>query len=85
MSAITALAPALARSASRLGPAWLPPTKPTEIMPAYRTMYVMTGRYLAIEKKFDEALLAYHAAITLDPKNSSLESEMALVESRAHK
>ena len=34
ISAMTALAPALARRASRFGPAWLPPTKPTEIMPA---------------------------------------------------
>lgn len=56
---------------------------PAEIMPAYRSMYVMTGRYLAIEKKFDQALLAYRAAAALDPRNVSAQSEMAIVESRA--
>ena len=58
---------------------------PTEIMPAYRAVYTITGRYLAIEKKFEEALLAYDAAVTLDPKNVSLDRERAIVESRAGK
>ena len=58
---------------------------PTEIMPAYRAIYVMTGRYLAILKKFDEALLAYQAAMQIDPANSSVEQEMRLVESRTGK
>jgi hypothetical protein len=58
---------------------------PTEIVPAYRAIFVMTGRYLAIEKKFDEALLAYRAANTIDPANLSVEREMQLVASRAGK
>jgi hypothetical protein len=58
---------------------------PTEIVPAYRAILVMTGRYLAIEKKFDEALLAYRAANTIDPANLSVEREMQLVASRAGK
>ena len=55
---------------------------PLEIAPAYRAIYLMTGRYLAITKKFDEALLAYRIASELDPTNSSIEQEMRLVESR---
>lgn len=58
---------------------------PTEIVPAYRAILVMTGRYLAIEKKFDEALLAYRAANAIDPANLSVEREMQLVASRAGK
>jgi hypothetical protein len=58
---------------------------PTEIVPAYRGIYLMTGRYLAILKKYPEALLAYRAALQMDPKNSSVESEMQLVESRTGK
>ena len=58
---------------------------PTEIVPAYRAIFVMTGRYLALEKKFDEALLAYRAANTIDPANLSVEREMQLVASRAGK
>jgi hypothetical protein len=58
---------------------------PNEIMPAYRAMYVITGRYLAAEKKFDESLLAYRAALALDPGNASVEREMAKVESGAGK
>ena len=58
---------------------------PTEIVPAYRTILVITGRYLALQKKFDEALLAYHAALSLDPANASIEREIRLVESRAGK
>jgi hypothetical protein len=58
---------------------------PTEIVPAYRAIFVMTGRYLAIEKKFDEALLAYRAANTIDPGNLSVEREMQLVASRTGK
>ncbi len=58
---------------------------PTEIVPAYRAILVMTGRYLAIEKKFDEALLAYRAANTIDPADLSVEREMQLVASRAGK
>jgi hypothetical protein len=50
---------------------------PAEIMPAYRAMYVITGRYLAVEKKLDEARLAYRAALDLDPGNASVEREMA--------
>ncbi|MDP9361234.1 MAG: hypothetical protein M3P29_07275 [Acidobacteriota bacterium] len=58
---------------------------PAEIAPAYRAIFVMTGRYLAIEKKFDEALLAYHDASVIDPTNVSVEREMRLVESRTGK
>jgi hypothetical protein len=58
---------------------------PNEIMPAYRAMYVITGRYLAIEKKFDESLLAYRAALALDPGNASVEREMATIASGAAK
>jgi hypothetical protein len=58
---------------------------PTEIVPAYRGIYVMTGRYLAIEKKFDEALLAYRAASAIDPANPSVEREMQVVASKAGK
>src|SRR5260370_396832 len=58
---------------------------PTEIVPAYRAIFVITGRYPAIEKKFDEALLAYRAANAIDPANSSVEREMRLVASRAGK
>ena len=58
---------------------------PTEIVPAYRGIYVMTGRYLAIEKKFDEALLAYRAASAIDPANPSVAREMQVVASRAGK
>lgn len=58
---------------------------PTEIVPAYRTILVITGRYLALQKKFDEALLAYRAALSLDPGNSSIDREIRLVESRAGK
>jgi len=58
---------------------------PTEIVPAYRTILVITGRYLALQKKFDEALRAYHAALDLDPANASIEREIRLVESRAGK
>jgi hypothetical protein len=58
---------------------------PNEIMPAYRAMYVITGRYLAIDKKFDEALLAYRAALALDPGNASVEREMATVASGSGK
>jgi hypothetical protein len=58
---------------------------PTEILPAYRAMFVITGRYLVIEKKYDEALLAYRVANTLDPTNSSVERELRLVESRTSK
>jgi hypothetical protein len=58
---------------------------PTEIVPAYRAIFAMTGRYLAIEKKFDEALLAYRAANTIDPANLPVEREMQLVASRAGK
>jgi hypothetical protein len=58
---------------------------PTEIVPAYRTILVITGRYLALQKKFDEALLAYHAALSLDPGNASIDREIRLVESRAGK
>jgi hypothetical protein len=58
---------------------------PLEIMPAYRAIYVMTGRYLAILKKYDEALLAYKAAVQMDPKNDSVEREMRLVETRTGK
>ena len=58
---------------------------PAEIVPAYRGIYVMTGRYLAIEKKFDEALLAYRAASAIDPANPSVASEMQAVASRAGK
>jgi hypothetical protein len=55
---------------------------PTEIMPAYRVIFMMTGRYLAIQKKFSEAMLAYRAASEIDPTNLALEREMRLVESR---
>lgn len=58
---------------------------PTEIAPAYRTMYVITGRYLGIEKKFDEAILAYEAALAIDPGNGSVERELAQMRSRAGK
>ena len=58
---------------------------PTEILPAYRTILVMTGRYLALQKKFDEALLAYRAALGLDPANASIDREIRIVESRAGK
>jgi hypothetical protein len=56
---------------------------PTEIVPAYRTMYVITARYLGIEKKFDEAILAYKAALAIDPGNRSIEGELAQMQSRA--
>jgi Protein of unknown function (DUF2723) len=55
---------------------------PVEIRPAYLRIYLMTGRYLAILKKYPEALLAYRAAVQMDPQNSSVEREMQLVESR---
>jgi hypothetical protein len=58
---------------------------PTEIVPGYRAILVMTGRYLAIEKKFDEALLAYRAANAIDPANPSVMREMQVVASRAGK
>jgi len=58
---------------------------PTEIVPGYRSIFVMTGRYLAIEKKFDEALLAYRAANAIDPANPSVVREMQVVASRAGK
>jgi hypothetical protein len=58
---------------------------PTEIAPGYRTIFLITGRYLAIEKKFGEALPAYRAAVALDPTNSSIEREMEVVASRAGK
>jgi hypothetical protein len=58
---------------------------PTEIVPAYRTIMLITGRYLALQKKFDDALLAYGAALKLDPANASIEREIRLVESRAGK
>jgi hypothetical protein len=58
---------------------------PLEIVPAYRAIYVMTGRYLAVLKKYDEALLAYKAASEIDPSNSSVERELRLVESRTAK
>jgi hypothetical protein len=55
---------------------------PTEIVPGYRAIYLMTGRYLAVLKKFPEALLAYQAAMKMDPTSSSIDREMQLVESR---
>jgi hypothetical protein len=55
---------------------------PTEIAPAYRAMYVMAGRYLAILKKYPEALRAYDAAMKIDPTNSATEREMRVVESQ---
>jgi hypothetical protein len=58
---------------------------PTEIVPGYRAIYLMTGRYLALLKKFPEALLAYQAAMKMDPTNSSIDREMQLVESRTGK
>jgi len=58
---------------------------PMEIVPAYRGIYVMTGRYLTIEKKFDEALLAYRAASAIDPANPSVDREMQVVASKAGK
>lgn len=58
---------------------------PTEIVPGYRAILVMTGRYLAIEKKFDEALLAYRAANAIDPANPSVVREMQVVVSRTGK
>jgi hypothetical protein len=58
---------------------------PTEIVPGYRTMFLITARYLAIEKKFDEALPAYRAAMALDPANLSIEREMQVVASRTGK
>jgi Tetratricopeptide repeat. len=45
----------------------------------------MTGRYLAILKKYDQALLAYKAAVQIDPTSPSVEQEMRLVESRIGK
>ncbi|MGH9424206.1 MAG: hypothetical protein ACRD3J_29815 [Thermoanaerobaculia bacterium] len=48
----------------------------------YRAMYLMTGRYLALLKKYSEALLAYQAAMKMDPSSSAIEQEMQLVESR---
>ncbi|MEA2338981.1 MAG: hypothetical protein QOE82_2988, partial [Thermoanaerobaculia bacterium] len=58
---------------------------PTEIVPAYRTILVITGRYLALQKKYDQALPAYRAALSLDPGNASIEREMHVVESQAGK
>lgn len=58
---------------------------PTEIAPAYRTILLITGRYLALQKKFDQALLPYRAALDLDPANASIEREISLVQSRAGK
>ena len=55
---------------------------PVEIRPAYRAIYLMTGRYLAVLKKYPEALLAYRAAVQMDPQNPSIEREMQLVQSR---
>jgi len=55
---------------------------PLEIVPAYRAIFVMTGRYLAILKKYDEAFRAYKAAFQIDPTNASVEREMRMVESR---
>jgi len=58
---------------------------PMEIVPAYRTILLITGRYLALQKKFDQALLPYRAALDLDPANASIEREISLVRSRAGK
>jgi len=58
---------------------------PTEIAPAYRTPYLMAARYLAIARRFDEALPAYRAALALDPTNSMIEREMRAVAGRAGK
>lgn len=55
---------------------------PNEIAPEYRAMYVMTGRYLALQRKYDQALLAYREAIAVDPTNSATEREMRVVEAQ---
>jgi len=55
----------------------------TEVTPVYRGAFLMRGRYLAISKRFDEALAAYREALVLDPENSMIQREMTAVESQS--
>jgi tetratricopeptide (TPR) repeat protein len=52
-----------------------------EIVPAYRASLVRQARYLAVARRYDEAVAEYRKALELDPRNPTIERELAVAAS----
>ncbi|HEY5611910.1 MAG TPA: DUF2723 domain-containing protein, partial [Thermoanaerobaculia bacterium] len=49
----------------------------TEIIPTYRSLLVMRGRYLALNRRLPEAIAAYEQAVALMPEDIAAAAELA--------
>jgi hypothetical protein len=54
----------------------------SELLPTYRSAYLVRGRYLAITKKYVEAVREYEAALALDPGNFAIQQEFNVVKAQ---
>lgn len=49
----------------------------TEVLPVYRSAYLVRGRYLVATHHIDEGIAAYRQAVALDPENSMIQRELS--------
>ena len=49
----------------------------TEVLPAYRTVFLLRGRYFGIARNWAEAEKAYEQALAFDPENGTIKRELA--------